>query len=119
MFKFLKQKIQRFSPSLSQTGSIRAVNKSELLTKCIEPLSVVQEETPSVEAVVVYDAALVYMLRPGTNKTFDEYAPILFLPYICRQLELVNRIDHVLDVFIADSLKDALRGKSGRGIRRS
>ena len=69
----------------------------------------VPEETPSVEAVVVYGAALVYMLRPGTNKTFDEYAPIVFLPYIWRQLELVNRIDVVWDVFTDDSLKDALR----------
>ena len=75
-------------------------------------------QTPSVEKMVVYGGALVYMLRPGTNKTFDEYAPIVFLPYICRQLELVNRIDIVWDVFIADSLNDALREKSERGIRR-
>ena len=71
----------------------------------------VPHKTPLVETMVVNGAALVYMLRPETNKTFDEYAPIGFLPYICRQLELVNRIDVVCDVFIADSLKDALRGK--------
>ena len=115
--EFFKHKNQRFPPSLSQNGSIRVVNKFVPLTKCLEPLSVVPEKTLSVEAVVVYGADLVYMLRPGTNKTFDEYAPIVFLPYICRQLELVNRINVVWDVFIANNLKDALRGKSGRGIR--
>ena len=76
------------------------------------------EETPTIAAVVVYGAALVYMLRPRTRKTFDGYAPIVFLPYICTQLELVNRIDHVWDVSTADSLKDSAREKSGKGIRR-
>ena len=76
--EFFKHKTLRFPPSFSQTGCIRVVNKSELLTKCLELLSVVPEETPSVDAVVVYGAALVYTFRPGTNKTFDEYAPIVF-----------------------------------------
>ena len=78
----------------------------------------VPEEIPSVEAVAVYHAALINMLRSRTSKTFDGYAPIVFLPYICRQLGLVNGIDLVWDVFTADSLKDAAREKSGKGIRR-
>ena len=40
----------------------------------------VPEEIPSVEAVVVYHAALVYMLRSRTSKLFDGYAPIVFSP---------------------------------------
>ena len=78
----------------------------------------VSEEAPSVEAVIIDGAALVNMLRPGTSKTCDEYASIVFLPYTCRQLELVNRIDVVWDVYIADSLKGAAREKRGKGIRR-
>ena len=78
----------------------------------------VSEEAPSVEAVIIDGAALVNMLRPGTSKPFGEYASIVFLPYTCRQLELVNRIDVVWDVYIADSLKGAAREKRGKGIRR-
>ena len=56
----------------------------------------VPEETSSVE--VVFGAVLVYMLRPRTSKTFDGHASIVSPPYICRQLEVVNRIDLVWDV---------------------
>ena len=80
---FFKHENQRFPPSLSQNGNIRLGTKSELLTKCLEPLSVVTDESPSVEVVII---DLVNMLKPGTNRTFDEYAATVFLPYICRQL---------------------------------
>ena len=60
--------------------------KSELLTKCLEPLSVVTDESPSVEVAIIDGAALVNMLKPSTSRTFDEYAATVFLPYICRQI---------------------------------
>ena len=55
----------------------------------------VTAESPSVEVVIIEGAALVNMLKSGTSRTFDEYAATVFLPYICRQLESVKRIDVV------------------------
>ena len=58
------------------------------------------------------------MVKPGTGRTFDVYAAIYFLPYICRQLEIVNRIDVVWDIYTPDSLKGTAGEKRGKGIRR-
>ena len=116
--EFYKHKNQRFPPSLNQNGNICLGTKSELLTQCLEPLSVVTDESPSVEAVIIDVAALVNMLMPGTSRTFDEYAATDFLPYICRQLEIVKHIDVVWDIYIPDSLKGTAGEKRGKGMRR-
>ena len=50
---FFKHENQCFPPSLSQNGNIRLETKSGLLTKCLEPLSVVTDESPSVEVVII------------------------------------------------------------------
>ena len=55
--------------------------------------------------MVIDGAALDNMLKPGTSRTFDKYAATDFLPYICRQLEIVKRIDVVWNIYIPDSLK--------------
>ena len=65
---FFKHKNQRFSPSLSQNGSVRLGSKSDLLSKCLALLSVVSEETPSVDVTIMDGAAFVNMLRPGASK---------------------------------------------------
>ena len=79
---FFKHENQRFPLSLSQNGNIRLGTKSELLTKCLEPLPVVTDESPSAEVVIIDGAALVNMLKSATSRTFDEYAATVFLPYI-------------------------------------
>ena len=114
---FFKHENQRFPPSLSPNGNIRLGIKSELLTKCLEPLSVVTDESPAVAVVIIDGAALVNMLKPGTSRTFDEYTATVFLPYISRQLESDKRIDEVWDIYISDSLKGTVREKRGKGIR--
>ena len=116
--EFFRHENQRSPPSLSQNGNLYQGSKSELLTKCLEPLSVVTDECPSVEVVIIDGAALVNMLKPGTSRTFNEYAATVFLPYICRQLETVQRIDVVWDIYIKDSLKGTTREKRGKGLRR-
>ena len=55
-------------------------------------------------------AAIVNMLRPGTAKTFQDYANDIFLPYITSQLQHVTRLDI--------SLKADARSKRGKGVRR-
>ena len=114
---FFKHENQRSPPSLSQNGEIYQGSKSELLTKCLEPLSIVTDECPSVEAVIINGAALVNMFKPDTSRTFNEYAATVFLPYIRRQLDTVKRINVVWDVYLKDSLKGTAReGKDSEGV---
>ena len=112
---FFKHENQRSSLSLSQNGNIRLRTKSELLTRCLEPLPVATDESPSVEVVIIDGAALVIMLKSATSRTFDEYSATVFLPYICRQLESVKCI---WVIYISDSLKGTAREKRAKGIRR-
>ena len=58
------------------------------------------------------------MLNPKTAKTFQEYADIVFAPYVFSQLATAQRVDIVWDRYIQDSLKSTTRQKRGKGIRR-
>ena len=51
-------------------------------------------------------------------KTFGDYTNTIFMPYIRRQLEHVNRLDIVWDAYDPNSLKANTREKRGTGIRR-
>ncbi|CAC5388313.1 unnamed protein product [Mytilus coruscus] len=79
-------------PALSQNGKMRLGTKSDLL--------------------IIDGAAIVKMLKPSISRTFDDYADLVFCPYIKKQLETVTRVD------IDNSLKAATRSKRGKGIRR-
>ena len=108
---------QAFPPALSQFWELRTGTKSELLP-CLEKISSVQVERPSVEALLLDGAAIVNMLSPGPSKTFMEYSQGVFLPFVKSQLQHVLRVDVVWDIYIADSLKATTRNKRGKGIRR-
>lgn len=58
------------------------------------------------------------MLAPGTTGTFQEYIETIFKPFIVCQIENVNRVDIVWDVYRQDSLKASTREKRGSGQRR-
>ena len=58
------------------------------------------------------------MLRPGTAKTFQDYAADVFVPYITSQLQHVTRLDIIWDVYMPGSLKADTRSKRGKGVRR-
>ena len=58
------------------------------------------------------------MLCPGIAKTFQDYADAVFTPHIYSQLESVERVDIVWDVYVADSLESTTRQKRGKGVRR-
>ena len=108
---------QAFPPVLSQFGELRTGTKSELLP-CLEKISSVQVEWPSVKAFLLDCAAIVNMLSPGPSKTFMEYSQGVFLPFVKSQLQHVLRVDVVWDIYIADNLKTTTRNKRGKGIRR-
>ncbi len=50
--------------------------------------------------------ALVHLLQPKACKTFDDYATVVFMPYINSNLQNVNRADLVWDTYLPDSLKN-------------
>ena len=100
-------------------GRLRTGNKSELMP-CLENLVPVKEDlsTPRVQVNILDGAAIINMLRPGTAKTFQCYVTEVFVPYVTSQLQHVERLDFVWDLYIADSLKADTRNRRGKGVRR-
>ena len=97
-------------------GKLRAGTKDDLLA-CFEPVGS-QVNAPSVTCVVVDGPAIVHLLKPGTSKSFDEYANLVFVPYILSHFNQAKRVDLVWDRYICDSLKSTVRAKRGTGSRR-
>ena len=54
------------------------------------------------------------MLRLGTAKTFEGYATDVFVPHVISQLQHVNRLDIVRDLYMADSLKADICCRRGK-----
>ena len=117
MDNFFKHENHAYPPSLSQLGKLRLGTKADL-TDCLEKLSTSEGEAPPVDAVILDGAAIINMLRPVGAKTFQDYATLVFLPYIKAQLANVSRVDIVWDVYRQDSLKTTTREKRGKGVRR-
>ena len=93
--------------------------KSDLVG-CLEDLVAFQRNVthPTVEVTILDGSVVVNMLRPGSAKTFPNYATQVFLPYITSQLQHVSRLDIVWDEYWPDSLKAETRVKRGKGVRR-
>ena len=117
--EFFKHENQAYPPALSQGGVLRSGIKSELV-HCLESLVSVDgtPTTPTVDTLILDGAAIVNMLKPGSAKTFQDYADNIVLPYIQSRLQNVSRIDVVWDVYHKDSLKVDARNWRGKGIRR-
>lgn len=114
---FFRHENHAYPPSLSQLGQLRIGTKADL-THCLEELCTSQGEAPAVDVIILDGAAIVNMMKPVGVKTFQEYATIVFLPYIKAQLANVKRLDIVWDVYRPDSLKSTTRVKRGKGVRR-
>jgi hypothetical protein len=74
---FFRHENQAFPPSLSQNGSLRFSAKSDLLD-CFRALVGDQHDFSqlNVDAYVLDGSAVVQMLRPGPNVTFDDYRQV-------------------------------------------
>ena len=72
--------------------------------------------TPAVEVIILEGAAIVNMLKPGTSRTFSEYAPKVFLPYISKQLQSVQRLDLIWDEYVKGNLKRHTRPVPGEKV---
>ena len=71
--EFFRHENQQCPPALSDGGRLYLGSKSDLLV-CLECHAEPQSEAPTVTAVVLDGAVIVQMLKPGTAKTFEEYA---------------------------------------------
>ncbi|KAG1669044.1 Tryptophan 5-hydroxylase 2 [Nymphon striatum] len=114
---FFQHENRAYPPSLSEGGNLRLGSKSDLLN-CMEELSKAKSDAPVVTSVILDGAAIVQMRKPGTTRTSDEYANVIFKPYISSQLQRARRLDLVWDSYVTDSLKSTARAKRGMGVRR-
>ena len=86
--------------------------QKEDIIKCL-PNSFSQCTTqPTIDAAILDGALIVQMLKPGTAQTFEDNLNYVFAPYIARQLETVQRVDVVWDVYHEDS-EEVHKGEEG------
>ena len=113
---FFRYENQVCPPSLSQSGSLFAGTKSDLLD-CL-PVNKSCELTHAACAATILDGAvLVQMLRPDNARTFYDYRLNVFVPYLLSVLSKTERVDVVFDVYLEHSLKVLTREKRGVGTR--
>lgn len=116
--QFFQHKSQACPPSLSQIGGLRTVTKSDLMP-CLENLVTEKEDlsTPRVQANILDGTVTINMLRLGTGKIFQSFATDVLVPYVTSQLQHIEKLDIVWDLYIADSLKADTHSKRGKGAR--
>lgn len=116
MTEFFRHENQPFPPSLSDGGKLRLGKKSDLLSILVQEAHV---DLPEIFDVKLLDgAAIVHLLPTANSVTFDEYAELVFIPYIMNQLHSCKRVDIVWDTYLPQSIKDSTRVKRGKGVRR-
>ena len=78
---FFKHENHAYQPSLSQLGKLRFGTKADL-TDCLEKLCTSKGEAPVIDVIILDGAAIINMLKPVDANTFQNYAMLVFLPYI-------------------------------------
>ena len=118
MDAFFEHANHAWPPSLVSNGMMHKTSKSDLMER-LEAVVPKSESVPDVDVKIVDGGALLHILDPKkpqvSVKTFNEYAQLVFLPYIERMLQDVVRIDVVWDTYMEDSLKAQTRMNRGSG----
>lgn len=96
-------------------GQLRSGNKADLVKCLTDGCDLTVEQACRADAIILDGAVIIQMHQPKAVSTFGEYFDRIFVPYILRQLEDVNRIDIVWDIYKDDSLKRAARERRGSG----
>ena len=102
---------------MSKYGTLRSGTKSDLVG-CLEDLITRPDcstASPNIGVMILDGAAIVHMLPLGLSKTFDDYSKQVFIPYKEAQLQKVDRVDIVWDVYIQHRIKTGARQRRGRG----
>ena len=115
--EFFAHENMEYPPSLSNNGDINSGNKSDLLS-CLEDVTISPDNNHQSTCIILDGAVIVQMLKPGSVKTFDQYANTTFIPYIVVQAKKYKRVDLVWDSYLENSLKARTREKRGSGIRK-
>ena len=113
---FFAHENQPFPVALSSNGDLRFGKKSALLP-ILEDLSQPTAHAPEVDVLLIAGSMVVQMLPPKSCKNFEDYALLIFIPYIDCQLRYCQRIDIVFDQYFTQSLKASMRNKRGQGKR--
>ena len=114
--EFFSHENQGSPPSLPDCGRIRSGTKCDLI-HCMDKLGC-SVESPKPTVLILDGAVCIQMLKAQFCKTFQEYSEKVFLPYITKSLENVQRVDLEWDKYIPNSLKACTREKRGTGARR-
>ena len=100
---------------------MRDPGKADLLPG-LESLAPRRAAVPQTDVSIIDGAALVHKLDPKKSnavpaiKTFNDYAHIVFVPYLLRELNNVVQLHVIWDTYKADSLKEQTRLKRGTGM---
>ena len=80
--QFFSHENQAVPPSLSQGGKLQLGNKADLM-HCLEHMTeTVNSSNPSESVILIDGVAVVHFLIPGKAKTFQDYASMVFIPYV-------------------------------------
>jgi hypothetical protein len=107
---FFKHENHPWPPSLSQYGAVYTGTKSEIMGPLMSMIQSNPHKIPAIDVAILDGAVIVHILKPGTSKTFEDYAHNMFIPYICR-------LDVVCDKYVPNSLKATTRETRGQGKR--
>ena len=75
------------------------------------------DRSPEADVMILDGAFVAQMLSPRTLNTFQDYNNSVFMPYIFEQLQSVQQLDIVWDIYLADRLKAGTKSKQGQGQR--
>ena len=89
-------------------------NEQQILTnqkdKFMNMLTDVQQDRmPTADVKILDGGCVVQILSFSTSGRFQDYSNTVFLPYILRQLESVQRLGIVWNVYLAESLQAGTR----------
>ena len=110
--------IEELSDFISGTELEPCMQEEEqLICKDIDAY-IAADRSHEADVKILDGAFVVQLLSPRTSNTFQDYSNSVFLPYIFGQLQSIQWLDIVWDVYPADSLKAGTRSKRGPGQRR-
>jgi len=105
MEEFFRCKNQREPPSLSNQGSLRSGNKSDI-PACVEAPNCRTDAAKAATVVVLDMTAVVHMVRPTSAHTFRDYVSQHLVPFVESQITpTVTQVDAIWDTYPEETSK--------------
>jgi len=107
----------REPPSLSNQGSLRSGNKSDILA-CVEAPNCCSDAAKAATLAVLDVAAVIHMVQPTSAHTFRDNVSQHLVPFVESQITpTVTRVDAIWDTYPEDNLKTLTHQHRGLGPR--